>query len=79
MCPVTPLADFLGDFGEDREATPIQNPRRWQQGYVGQASQRKTSNCDVLAKDRFHHDRDAEGAQSSFYNTERSAAASVKG
>lgn len=79
MCPVAPLADFLGDVGGDRNAAPGQNPRRWQQGYVGQASQRKTSNCDVPAKDRFHHGREAEGAQSSFYNTERSVAASVRG
>lgn len=52
-------ADFLGDSGGDNDTAP------------GHASGRKTSSCDVSAKDRFLQGREAEGAQSSACNSER--------
>lgn len=67
------IADFLEDFGYDAP------PGEWHRGYIGLPSQRKTSNSDVPVKDRVQHGREAEGAQSSFCNTEKSGSASLKG
>lgn len=75
VCPVPHVADFLEDFGYDRD-TP---PREWHRGYIGLPSQRKTSNYDVSVKDRVQHGREAEGAQSAFCDTEKSGSASLKG
>lgn len=70
-----------GDFlGEPLGFTPQgQNLREWQKGYIGLPSQRKTSNYDVSAKNRPLHGRDAEGAHSSFCDTEKSGSESLKG
>ncbi|XP_010730835.3 TRAF-type zinc finger domain-containing protein 1 isoform X2 [Larimichthys crocea] len=76
--PLSP-ADFLDDFGFDRDTPPGQNLRDWQRGYIGLPSQRKTSNCDVSVKDRPQHGREADGAQSSFCDTDKSAPAPLKG
>lgn len=80
MCP-----DFQrrikhqADFGFDRDTPPGQNQRDWQRGYIGLPSQRKTSNCDVSVKDRPLHGREAEGAQSAFYDPDKSGSAPLKG
>ncbi|XP_030273803.1 TRAF-type zinc finger domain-containing protein 1 [Sparus aurata] len=71
--------DFMEDFGFDRDTLPRQNPREWQRGYIGLPSQRKTSNCDVSAKDRPQNSREAEEARPSFCDTDKSASASIKG
>ncbi|KAM7391971.1 hypothetical protein PAMP_022617 [Pampus punctatissimus] len=72
--------DFLDEhFGFDRDTQPGQNLRDWQKGYIGLPSQRKTSNCDVSVKNRAPHGRDAEGAQSSFCDTDKSCPESLKG
>lgn len=76
VCPVPHIGDFLEqDFGFERDGPPGQ----WQRGYIGLPSQRKTSNCDVSAKDRPQHGREAEGVQSPFYDAEKSGSASLKG
>ncbi|XP_045891155.1 TRAF-type zinc finger domain-containing protein 1 isoform X1 [Micropterus dolomieu] len=67
------------DFGFDRDTPQGQNPREWQRGYIGRPSQRKTSNCDVSVTTRPQHGREAEGAQSSFCDTEKSGSVSLKG
>ncbi|XP_040898727.1 TRAF-type zinc finger domain-containing protein 1 [Toxotes jaculatrix] len=73
-------ADFLEeDFGFDRHIPPGKNPREWQRGYIGLPSQRKTSNCDVSVKNRPQQGREAEGAHSSFCDTDKSGSASLKG
>ncbi|KAM9360986.1 TRAF-type zinc finger domain-containing protein 1 [Symphorus nematophorus] len=72
-------ADFMEGFGFDRDTPPGQNLRDLHRGYIGRPSQRKTSNCDVSVKDRPQHGREAEGAQSSFCDTEKSASATLKG
>lgn len=72
-------ADFLEDFGYDGDTAPGQNLRERQRGYIGLPSQKKTSNCDVSVKDRPQHGREAEGAQSSFCDTEKSGPSSLKG
>lgn len=71
--------DFLEDFGYDRDTPPGQNLREWQRGYIGLPSQRKTSNYVVSVNDRPQHGREAEGAQSSVCDTDKSGSASVKG
>lgn len=67
------IADFLEDFGYDRD-TPS---GEWHRGYIGLPSQRKTSSSDV--KERVQHGREAEEAQSSFCNTEKSGSTFLKG
>lgn len=80
VCPVPHIGDFLEeDFGFDRDTPPGQNLRDRQRGYIGLPSQRKTSNCDVSATNRPQLGREAEGAQSSFCDTEKSGSASLKG
>lgn len=79
VCPVSHVADFMEDFGLDRDMPPAQNLREWHRGYIGPPSQRKTSNCDVSVKDKVQHSRDAEGAQSSFCDPAKSGSASLKG
>lgn len=79
MCPVPLIADFLEDFGCERDTPPGQNLREWHRGYIGLPSQRKMSNSDVSVKDGPQHGREAEGAQSSFCNTEKPGSASLKG
>ncbi|XP_035514033.1 LOW QUALITY PROTEIN: TRAF-type zinc finger domain-containing protein 1 [Morone saxatilis] len=64
-------ADFLEDFGFERDTPPGQNARDWQRGYIGLPSQRKTSNCNVPVKERPQQGLEAEGAQSSFSDTEK--------
>lgn len=72
-------AEFMEDFGLERDGPPGQNLREWHRGYIGLPSQRKTSNCDVSVKDRLQHGREAEGAQSSFCDSAKSGSASLKG
>ncbi|XP_074527479.1 TRAF-type zinc finger domain-containing protein 1 isoform X1 [Halichoeres trimaculatus] len=73
-------ADFPEEnFGFDRDSLPGQNLREWPRGYIGRPSQRNTSNCDASMRDRPQHGRGAEGAQSSFYDSERSGSTSLKG
>ncbi|XP_070712195.1 TRAF-type zinc finger domain-containing protein 1-like [Pempheris klunzingeri] len=68
--------DFLEqDFGFERDVPP----GHWQRGYIGLPGQRKTSNCDFSARDSAQHGREAEGAQSSLCDNEKSGSASVKG
>lgn len=70
--------DFLDEhLGFERDTPPGQ--REWQKGYIGLPSQRKTSNCDVSVKNRPPLGRDAEGAQSSFCDTDKSGSESLKG
>ncbi|XP_023266439.1 TRAF-type zinc finger domain-containing protein 1 [Seriola lalandi dorsalis] len=65
-------ADFFDeDFGFDRHSPPGKSQREWQRGYIGLPSQRKTSNCDVSVKNRPQLGREAEGAHSSFCDTDR--------
>ncbi|CAN9513195.1 unnamed protein product [Ophioblennius macclurei] len=72
--------DFLDeDFGFEGEAATGQNLRRMPRGYIGLPSQRKPSNCDVSVRNRPQQSREAEGAQSSFQDSETSASASLKG
>ncbi|XP_020506374.1 TRAF-type zinc finger domain-containing protein 1 isoform X1 [Labrus bergylta] len=63
------------NFGFD--APPAQ--REWPRGYIGLPSQRNASSCDVSVRDRPQYGRGAEGAQSSFCDTERSGSSSLKG
>lgn len=81
VCLVPHIANFSdGDFGFDRDtAAPGQNPGDWQRGYIGLPSQRKTPNCDASVKNRPLQGGDAEGAHSSFFDTEKSGSASLKG
>ncbi|XP_071339094.1 TRAF-type zinc finger domain-containing protein 1 [Trachinotus anak] len=73
-------ADFLDeDFGFDRHNLPGKNTRDLQRGYIGLPSQRKTSNCDVSVKNRSQQGMEAEGAHSSFCDTDKSSSASLKG
>ncbi|XP_019956639.2 TRAF-type zinc finger domain-containing protein 1 [Paralichthys olivaceus] len=73
-------ADFLDeDFGFDRDAAPGNKPRDWQRGYIGLPSQRNPSNSEVLVKNRPWQSREAEGAQSSFCDSDTSASTSLKG
>lgn len=73
-------ADYADeDFGFDRDTLPGQNPRDWQRGYIGLPSQRKMSNCDASVKTRPQQGRDAEGAHSSFSDSEKSSSAFLKG
>uniref|UniRef100_UPI0037E8FD8D TRAF-type zinc finger domain-containing protein 1 isoform X1 n=2 Tax=Semicossyphus pulcher TaxID=241346 RepID=UPI0037E8FD8D len=68
-----------GDFLEENfgfDTPPAQN---WQRGYIGLPSQRNTSNSDVSVRDRPHHSRGAEGAPSSFCDSDKSGSASQKG
>ncbi|XP_029296313.1 TRAF-type zinc finger domain-containing protein 1 isoform X2 [Cottoperca gobio] len=77
---MNPQADFSdGDFGFNRDSQPELNTREWPRGYIGLPSQRKTSNCDASVKNRAQQGREAEGAHSSFSDTEKSASASLKG
>lgn len=63
-------ADFSDeDFGFDGH-TPLER-RELQRGYIGLPSQRKTSNCDVSVKNRPQQGREAEGAHSSFCDTDK--------
>lgn len=79
--PVLLIADVLEEFGYDRDTPPGENLREWHRGYIGRPSQRKMSNSDGSVKqtDRPQHGREAEGAQSSFCNIDKSASASLKG
>ena len=73
-------ADFLDEeFGYDRHTPLGKNPKEWQRGYIGLPSQRKTSNCDVTVKNRPQQGREADGANSSFYDTENSGSVTLKG
>ncbi|CAJ1068210.1 TRAF-type zinc finger domain-containing protein 1 [Xyrichtys novacula] len=68
-----------GNFGFDRDSPPEPNLREWPRGYIGLPSQRNTSSCDASLRDRPQHGREADGAQSSICDTERSGSAPLKG
>ncbi|XP_054466610.1 TRAF-type zinc finger domain-containing protein 1 isoform X2 [Anoplopoma fimbria] len=67
------------NFECDRETTHGLNPMEWHRGYIGLPSQRKTSNCDASVKNRPQQGREAEGAHSSFCDTETSGSTSLQG
>ncbi|KAM3611359.1 uncharacterized protein V6R79_017099 [Siganus canaliculatus] len=65
------------DFGDDFGFNQGPNRREWQRGYIGGPSQ-KMSNNDLSVKDKPVPGRDL-GAQSSFWDPEKSGSASLKG
>lgn len=72
LCYCLYIVDFLEeDFGFDGRTPPEKNPREWPRGYIGLPSPRKTSNCDVSVKNRAQQGREAEGAHSSFCDTDK--------
>lgn len=77
MSPVLLIADVFEDLGCDGDPPPGNKLRH--PDFIGLPNQRKTSSSDFSVKDRSQHGMEAKGAQSSFYNAERSGSASLKG